>query len=327
MNYARTLATVRREVDRELGPIIQTKVWYVNNSSAIAPGSVPGRDADGYGERWDKPFATLDHANNRAFAGETIVAMEGHAETVADATTWVPDTDGIKWRAQGRGSRRPKITFTNASGNIPVSGVGVEIHNFFFDVSGSTDVVKGITVSAADVFLNRIEMIETGNTAQFVDGISCATCARLEVANFRFFGLVGGDATQSAIQVTDTSQFVWWHDFVIVGEFVTGGIETGAVLDVVIERMKIEQRHATQDACAAISTTAKGFMSDCQYRTATNDAAGMDAVTPGGDLQFFDIGIVNFDGEIAAQHPISDLDVTDNTANTNSPFEFSDMST
>lgn len=294
-----------------------------------------GGTTSGFGDSPDRPFLTCDQAINVIGAAVTagtldasdskhVLTMPGHTETISDATSLVMDQANISLIGDGRGTARPTITFDNASGNIPISGVNCSISNFLFLTTGTIDVTAGITVSAVSCRLKDIEMIENANDSQFVDAISCSGCDRLEVDNFHFFGLVGGDATQSALQVTDTSQFVWMHDCVIIGEFVTGGIETGAVLDVMIERMAIEQRGSAV-TCAAISTTAKGFMRNCEYRTATNTGAGMDAVTPGGDLQFYNIRIVNLDGEIGAMHPISDLDVTDNTGNTNSPFEFSDM--
>ena len=294
-----------------------------------------GGTTSGFGDNPDRPFTTIDSAINVIGAAVTagtldasdsklVVVMPGHTETLADATSLVMDQANISLLGEGRGTARPTLTLSATGSNIPISGVNCMMSNFLIQPTGTIDVTAGITVSAVSCLLKDIEMVETANDSQFVDAISCSSCDRLEVDNFHFFGLVGGDATQSALQVTDTSQFVWWHDCVIIGEFVTGGIETGAVLDVMIERMAIEQRGSAV-TCAAISTTAKGFMRNCEYRTATNTGAGMDAVTTGGDLQFYNIRIVNLDGEIGATHPISDLDVTDNTANTNSPFEFSDM--
>ena len=73
----------------------------------------------------------------------------------------------------------------------------------------------------------------------------------------------------------------------------------------------VEQRHATTDACMAISTTAKGFMVNCQLRSATNDDAGLTAIiTASIDLQMYNVGIVNADGEHAAVGEVEDLDVT-----------------
>lgn len=293
-----------------------------------------GGTTSGFGDNPDRPFTTIDSAINVIAAAVTagtldatdskhVVVMPGHTETLSDATSLVMDQANISLLGDGRGTARPTISFDNANGNIPISGVNCTMSNFLFAITASVDVLKGITVSAVSCLLKDIEMIESANDEQYVDAISCSGCDRLEVDNFHFFGLVGGDATQSALQVTDTSQFVWMHDCVIVGEFVTGGIETGAVLDVMIERMAIEQRGTTL-VCAAINTAAKGFMRNCEFRSPVNTGAGMDVVTTGGDLQFYNIGIVNADGEIAAYAPISDLDTTDNDE-ANTPFLFSTM--
>lgn len=296
-----------------------------------------GGTTSGFGDNPDRPFRTIDQAINVIAAAVTagtldasdvknVVAMPGHTETISDATSLVMDQANVALIGDNgaRGNARPTITFDHDDGNIPISGINCSMSNFLFLTTGTIDVTKGITVTAASCLLKGIEMIETANDSQFVDAVSCSGCARLEVEDFTFFGLVGGDATQSAIQVTDTSQFVHLHGIYIVGEFAVGGIETGAVLDVRLEDLMIEQRHATSDRCCEISTTATGFMRNCEFRTATDDAAGMDAVTPSGILQFYNIGIVNANGEIAAYQPVSDLDSTDNDQ-ANTPFVFSSI--
>ncbi len=92
-------------------------------------------------------YATVDAAINASLAGDTIIVLEGHVETLADATSLVIDVAGLKIIGLGRGSRRPTFTMSAAGSNIPISAADGEFTNFLFKVgAGPVDVTKGITV-------------------------------------------------------------------------------------------------------------------------------------------------------------------------------------
>ncbi len=283
-------------------------------------------NADGAGNGGKSPsdaFATLELAKGACVAGDTVIVLEGHTESITGATTWVPNVAGVKWIGLGRGARRPTLTFTATDSEVPIAGAGVEIHNFLVTISGTIDVVVGFTPGAVDILLQDIEMREAAIDDQFVDAIQGASCARLQVRGYKFVGATASDqATQSAINITDSSPEIEIVDYNLLGSFAEGAIEVSTVIDLYIGHGRIEQRHTTRDECIRLATTTTGFIEGARLRTATDDTAGMDAISGDHDMQLYDIGIVNADAEIATMDH-TDLFRTDNTATTNYPFDAS----
>ena len=260
-------------------------------------------------------FATVDLAINSSSAGDTIRVLEGHAETITLATEFVPDVAGLKIIGEGRGARRPTITFDETTGNIPISGAGTVLENFLFTISGTKDVVAGITVSAADVLLKDIELREATITDQFVDAIVGTTCDRLHIDGLKFVGATASDqATQAAVSVTGTPTEITIENFNLLGSFTAAGIDiSGVATELCIKNGRIEQRHTSMDAAVTVAGTATGFLIHVYVRTATDDATGMTAaLTATNDLQIFDFRVVNANGETGVDGPTSDLDQTDN---------------
>jgi hypothetical protein len=251
-------------------------------------------------------FATIDKAINSATAsnGDIIYVMAGHAETVSNATTIVPDVAGLTFVGLGRGADRPTITFDNAAGNIPVSGASCAFSNFLFLTSGSIDVTAGITVTGADCVLLDIEMREASITSQIVDGIVLAAGGdRCTIENLVFLGQTASDqASASAISVTGALSMVHILNPWIVGSHSAGCIEnvSGVCTDLRIEGAIIEQRHTSMDAGITVVATSSGHIISPRIRTATDDNAGFDAaITATNDMQLFDVQIVNADGQVA----------------------------
>ncbi len=283
-----------------------------------------GGTTSGFGDNPDRPFTTMDACNNVIAAAVTagtldasdtknVVVMSGHTESLADATTFVPDAANVAWLAEGRGAARPTITFTNANGNIPISAAGVTMSNFLMTISGTIDVVAGITVSGADCLLTDLEGREAAIDDQFVDFIVGTTCDRMKIERLKFFGATASDqATQAAISVTGTPSRIEIADVWLIGSFTAGGIDiSGVATDIMIERPRIEQRHTSTDACITVASTATGFIITPRLRTATNDAAGITAsITASNTMQLYDVMVVNNDGEAAYSTALADLDVS-----------------
>ncbi len=298
-------------------------VIYVDSGHASTGTGKPGSDPR-------NPLSTiqgaLTAANTAVTAsnGDLIVVMPGHTESITNATDLAPAIVGVNILGLGRGSDRPTLTFTATGSNIPISAANITMSNFLITCSGTIDVVVGITVSAADVLLKDIEIREAAIDDQFVDAIQGATCARLVVDGFKFVGATASDqATQSALNITDTSTEIEITNFNLLGSFEQGAIELAATTDTYIHHGRIEQRHTSRDECIRTATTTTGYIESVRLRTATDDTAGMDAISGDIDMQLYDIGIVNADAEIAMQHPISDLDRNDNVTTTNFPFNAS----
>src|SRR3990167_2987353 len=84
------------------------------NTITLGPGTVRYVNSNGGGSTTsggltrESAFTTLDSAIDASSAGDTIVPMEGHAETQsASGALFAADVAGIKVIGEGTGARRP----------------------------------------------------------------------------------------------------------------------------------------------------------------------------------------------------------------------------
>ena len=254
----------------------------------------------------DTPLATVDQAINLSAAGDTILVLEGHAESITLATELVPDVAGLRIIGMGRGARRPTITFDETTGELPISGAGTVLENFLFTISGTKDVVVGITVSAADVLLKGIELREATATDQFVDAIVLASGAdRCELDGYKFTGLVTGDATQTALLLEAALDGVKITDTWIVGEFATACMEATAATVRMLMRDVYLQQEGAGDPVLTLHANSTGMGINVSLGNITADDAGfLAALTASNKMQWYDLGIVNTQGQHAASETV-----------------------
>lgn len=83
-------------------------------------------------------------------AGDTIICLEDHAETITAAGGITLATAGINVIGIGRGSRRPTLTFsTAATATLLITGANILLRNFRF-VNAIDSLVKFVDVNADD---------------------------------------------------------------------------------------------------------------------------------------------------------------------------------
>lgn len=95
-------------------------------------------------------LATVDAAVNKctANAGDTIIALPGHAETVTAADGIDLDVAGVSVIGIGVGTQKPTITFTTATtADVEVAAANVEVTGFRF-VCNIASQVAMVTVAA-----------------------------------------------------------------------------------------------------------------------------------------------------------------------------------
>lgn len=112
--------------------------------------SVTGSDGNS-GRDPKHPFATLDKATNSCTANkhDVVYIMPNHAETIASATSWVPDVAGVQYIGIGVGSDAPELTFSATASKINVTADNQTFKNIRF-VAGISAIVEGVQVSTGD---------------------------------------------------------------------------------------------------------------------------------------------------------------------------------
>ena len=129
-----------------------------------------GTGSDGNkGINANQPLATIDAAINKCTAdvGDVIYVMPGHAETISNATSLVPDIAGISIIGLGNGANAPEITFDDATSEIIVTGKSTLLRNLRF-VAGVTAVVTGIDINVDNVTIDSCEFTFSGAGFDFV---------------------------------------------------------------------------------------------------------------------------------------------------------------
>jgi hypothetical protein len=157
------------------------KIFYVSSVSGSAnyAGITPAT-----------PLATIDAAIGKCIAsrGDVIVILPSHAEDIASAVSLVCDIAGVTIIGLGKGTMRPKLTFTAAAGSIVVSAANVTFQNIIFEAAFA-DVADAFTPSAVNLTLkdcdfqdsaadkNFIELVDTGTTDNQCDGLTFTGCS------------------------------------------------------------------------------------------------------------------------------------------------------
>jgi len=174
------------------------KVFWVNNSSVLAPGGVGG--SDGNKGTYQKPFSTVDAAVGKCTAnrGDVIYVMPGHVETIASGGGIVMDVAGITIVGLGRGTLQPRFDFTATASTVELSGDNIAVHNINFhaNVSG---VVIGLNVLAGATNSEIVGCtfdVEATTTDEFVIGINYGVgCNDFVVDGLKMDMGLGGAAT------------------------------------------------------------------------------------------------------------------------------------
>jgi hypothetical protein len=125
------------------------------------------------GKTKETPLATIDAAINKCTAsvGDVIIVMPGHAETIASASTLIPDVEGITIIGLGNGDNRPTLTFSATDSEIEVGADNITIDNIRFIASISA-VATGIDVNANFCTIKNCEFAYSGTTTHdFVQAI------------------------------------------------------------------------------------------------------------------------------------------------------------
>lgn len=196
MNLITTLVNMVQELGANIGVGSGTK-FYVSNATGAN-----GVDDTAHGRSRALPFATIDYAIGQCTAskGDTIIALEGHAETVNAAGFIAMDVAGVTLRGEGYGDNRPTLTWgTSTAATITMSAANCRITNMRLLMTLPSALVSGIVVSAAGCSIdnNHILVGTAGTgTAPLQAILTTAGADRLKIRdNF----IVGPAATPTTI--------------------------------------------------------------------------------------------------------------------------------
>lgn len=170
------------------------KVFFVNNSTTLAPGGIGG--SDGNGGSYIRPFQTLNGAissgNVVAGRGDIILVMPNHAETITNGTMLAFNKAGVAIIGLGYGNQRPTFTFSATTSQIVVTGANMSFLNCIL-VASINAVVSPISCRAAG-FTAGYTTKDTSSSIGFVSGFAATSaCSDLNL-NLKHEGFAAGTA-------------------------------------------------------------------------------------------------------------------------------------
>lgn len=170
-------------------------VWYVSSVSGTDAASPAGQDRV-------KPLATLAQAHTSASAGDVIVLLSGHTETLTAAQTF--SKAGILLLGEGSGSSRPRFTRNGDVNMFDVTAAGVAIWNVFF-VASTTASTKSRLRTAAVATLARDCYFECGanDTGPAFETVTGASQIRVRDTTYVSTATSVTAQPHSAIKVTN----------------------------------------------------------------------------------------------------------------------------
>ena len=264
-------------------------VWWVNNSTVLGAGSVGG--SDGNSGTFTRPFATIDKAINSAKAGrgDIIAVMPGHAETIADATSLVPDVSGVAIIGLGTGTLRPTLSMSAVASSVIVSGANTTIQNILFKTEHDNTIVVEVTGSDSTIADCEFRARIAATARQWVNcidigGASANDCDRTVVSGCKFTSPAVGST--DAIKLSEISEGVVIEKCQVFGEFSVAPIHnpTGKVCTNVTISGCVLKNATTGQLALELVSACTGALINNTYATDITGAVG--SVDPGAANSF-----------------------------------------
>lgn len=167
-------------------------IWYVY--------SVTGSDAvSPRGREREKPLATLNQAFTNAAAGDVIILMENHAETISSTITI---NKALTIVSEGSGTSRARLTSAVAAGAmLSLSSTGTSLNNIYFPASTAATSARAVFAGSGIVSDNcYFECGANDTNAALVLQSSANSC---QVTNAYF--LATGSQPATAISIAAVS--------------------------------------------------------------------------------------------------------------------------
>lgn len=286
------------------------KVFYLCNATSVPTGRrVGSNNSKG---TIDQPFSTLAYAITQctASAGDIILILPGHAETISSATALTLSVAGIAIVGLGAGSLRPTFTLGSAAtATINVTAANIAISNCLFKANVA-DITSLFTLTAATDFvldacefrdtssiLNFARIVDTNATSNNADGLTIKNCAWYGLGATSNSTLIKMDGTNDRITVADnyvahaattaagfmviattkvvTNMICVDNIFNLVG---ATGLTTGTLITTdtstnsgIIARNTIQELDATSEI---LVTASSGFIFSQNFSSAVADKSG-----------------------------------------------------
>lgn len=242
----------------------------------------------------------------RANAGDIVVCLPGHSESISTADAMSNLVAGTRIIGLGRGTLRPKLTWTAAAATFLFDVANVELSGFWLEMAGdpagttALSVAAPITISAAGCAI-RDCIIRTSVDADQLATIPITTTAAaddLTLEDLVMFGATAGEST-TFVRLVGADRLIMRRCRLMgaTSSTTVGVVQciTTASTDILVEDCAFQNRKAASVHAFTGLAAVSGIVRRCQFGILDNATlAGL--VTP-GDLQGFANRTANLAGE------------------------------
>jgi hypothetical protein len=149
-------------------------IWYVHHTGTDA--------ASPAGRRREAPLATLAQAHTNASAGDIIVLLPGHTQSLSAAQTF--NKAQLTLVSEGTGSSRARFTCSGTVAMFDVTAAGVRFGNLYFPASTAVPTARIRTAAARTVIEDCYFECGTSDTAEAVAYVTGAGTATVRGTSF-----------------------------------------------------------------------------------------------------------------------------------------------
>lgn len=272
-------------------------IWYVSSVTTTGP-SVPARPKNtrANGLTPLTPFLSLAAClsstyNAKLAAGDTIILMPGHVETVATANGIDITTANLKILGTGNGALKANVNFTATASTFRVNANGTEIENILF--TGGIDAVAlciDLNGKTDCAFRNCSYRDVTGQCTVFFKAANNSD--RLVMEGWRYLGAAAAGSTHAF-------QFDGCDDLLFTNFEITGNFSTAAIgfITTASARIRIDGgrdrsfiwNQNSADVCIVDTVTGStGNITGDLYLRLTDNAANITQSITGATFSVFD---------------------------------------
>jgi len=178
-------------------------------------------DPDGEVRAYDTIDAAIGACT--ANAGDVILVMPGHTETISSATSLVVDVAGVSIIGMGKGSNRPELNFSATAGSVEMDAANTRLSNVILKADVSA-VVVGINIDAADVQVDNCLFDFNATGDDFITMIDVDAVNGARILDNELRAEEGAAGCNEAIRLDDCDNVV------IDGNHITGDFTDGAII-------------------------------------------------------------------------------------------------
>jgi len=255
-------------------------------------------------------FSTIDAAINActASAGDNILVMPGHTETLSTASAITADIAGVSIIGLGVGADRPTLTFSETAATFVISAASVKVKNIIVTCSKDA-VVSPFVISAADCEL-EIESRDASTSIEFTNIVLTTADADNLKITLKHVGFTGGSGNTNAVRLVGGTNTRIYIDYFGLASTAVVEFHTTAVIDAYVSGYMYN--HGTTDFSKSVVDTVSGSTWYSEFHDGgagqyVNGGSG-DALAA-GDLSAMASAIAVID----AFHDVGTADATTNT--------------